>query len=97
MGVVSLRPAKCAYYDMFLSDVCVVCVIVCVCGLTETKLEVLYPSIRYKMASALANWHPSDKSAHKILEPWVPVSWNRVVTLWTCLFLFITRLIGEHV
>ena len=25
------------------------------------------------MASALNNWHPSDKSAHKILEPWVQV------------------------
>ncbi len=40
---------------------------------TDKKLEILYPSIRYKMASALANWHPSDKSAHKILEPWVQV------------------------
>lgn len=38
------------------------------------KLEPLYGPIRYKMALALSNWHPSDKSAHKILEPWVEVS-----------------------
>ncbi len=37
------------------------------------KLETFYPTIRYKMAAALTNWHPSDKSAHKILEPWVEV------------------------
>ena len=40
------------------------------------KLEIAYPSIRYKMASALNNWHPSDKSAHKILEPWMEVPTN---------------------
>ena len=40
----------------------------------ENRLEVLYAPIRYKMALALNNWHPSDSSAHKILEPWVKVS-----------------------
>ena len=39
----------------------------------EKKLELLYPSIRYKMASALNNWHPSDTSAHIILKPWIQV------------------------
>ena len=42
-------------------------------SLTEQRLEVLYGPIRYKMATALNNWHPSDSSAHKILEPWVKV------------------------
>lgn len=41
--------------------------------LMDKKLVSFYPSIRFKMASALNNWHPSDKSAHKILEPWVQV------------------------
>ena len=40
---------------------------------TERKLELLYPTIRHKLAIALNNWHPSDLSAHKILEPWVQV------------------------
>ncbi|KAL5481335.1 hypothetical protein EMCRGX_G021472 [Ephydatia muelleri] len=39
----------------------------------EKRLEVLYAPIRYKLAIALNNWHPSDSSAHKILEPWVHV------------------------
>lgn len=33
--------------------------------------EVL-PSIRFKLASALTNWHPSDMSAKAILLPWRP-------------------------
>ncbi|CAI8029156.1 Tuftelin-interacting protein 11 [Geodia barretti] len=41
--------------------------------LMERKLELLYPTIRHKLAIALNNWHPSDLSAHKILEPWVQV------------------------
>jgi tuftelin-interacting protein 11 len=41
--------------------------------LMERKLELLYPTIRHKLATALNNWHPSDLSAHKILEPWVQV------------------------
>ena len=39
----------------------------------EKRLEVLYAPIRYKLAIALNSWHPSDSSAHKILEPWVHV------------------------
>lgn len=39
----------------------------------ERRLEMLYPTIRHKLAIALNNWHPSDLSAHKILEPWVQV------------------------
>lgn len=42
-------------------------------ALVEERLEVLYGPIRYKMAMALNNWHPSDSSAHKILEPWLKV------------------------
>jgi tuftelin-interacting protein 11 len=41
--------------------------------LMEKKLELLYPTIRHKLAIALNSWHPSDLSAHKILEPWVQV------------------------
>ena len=44
------------------------------CIFVEQRLEVVYGPIRYKMATALNNWHPSDSSAHKILEPWVKVS-----------------------
>lgn len=34
------------------------------------RLEVLYPPIRQKLANGLTNWHPSDISAKRILEPW---------------------------
>lgn len=36
-------------------------------------LEPLYAPIRFKLASALTNWHPSDPSAKMILEPWTKV------------------------
>ncbi|PFX30515.1 Tuftelin-interacting protein 11 [Stylophora pistillata] len=34
------------------------------------RLEPLYAPIRFKLASALTNWHPSDPSAKMMLEPW---------------------------
>lgn len=37
------------------------------------KLEVVYPTIRSKLANALQRWHPSDSSAKQILTPWVSV------------------------
>ncbi|KAJ7389838.1 hypothetical protein OS493_028807 [Desmophyllum pertusum] len=36
-------------------------------------LEPLFAPIRFKLASALTNWHPSDPSAKMILEPWTKV------------------------
>ena len=41
--------------------------------IAENRLEPVYPTIRYKLANALKSWHPSDVSAHMILEPWVDV------------------------
>ncbi|CAG7724351.1 unnamed protein product [Allacma fusca] len=38
-----------------------------------SKLDMVYATIRKKLASALTNWHPCDGSAKKILAPWVPV------------------------
>ena len=35
----------------------------------------LWPVIRFKFASALQAWHPSDQSAHVILAPWHKVGW----------------------
>ena len=37
------------------------------------RLEVVYPTIRNKLASALAAWHPADRSAKLILLPWSDV------------------------
>ena len=39
----------------------------------SSRLEVVYPTIRQKMAQALVNWEPSDRSAISLLLPWVPV------------------------
>lgn len=38
-----------------------------------TKLEIVYPTIRAKLANALGKWHPSDVSAKQILTPWITV------------------------
>ncbi|EFX79488.1 hypothetical protein DAPPUDRAFT_304466 [Daphnia pulex] len=38
-----------------------------------SKLEIVYPNIRHKMAQALVAWSPSDQSARSVLMPWVPV------------------------
>lgn len=37
------------------------------------RLEPLYAPIRHKLSNAMVNWHPSDDSARKILQPWVQV------------------------
>ena len=37
------------------------------------QLEIVYPTIRNKLATCLANWHPSDTSAKRILLPWKDV------------------------
>ena len=37
------------------------------------QLEIVYPTIRNKLAAALTAWHPSDRSAKLILMPWVEV------------------------
>ena len=34
------------------------------------QLEIVYPTIRLKLANALLKWHPEDKSARLILMPW---------------------------
>jgi hypothetical protein len=38
----------------------------------------LWPVIRFKFASALQAWHPSDQSAHVILAPWHKVQWQQL-------------------
>ena len=37
------------------------------------QLEIVYPTIRNKLATCLTNWHPSDTSAKRILLPWKEV------------------------
>ena len=37
------------------------------------RLDVVYPTIRNKLAAALAAWHPADRSAKLILLPWSEV------------------------
>lgn len=42
--------------------------------LTESKMDTLiYPTIRRKLSSALTTWHPSDRSARLMLQPWSQV------------------------
>ncbi|XP_011690274.1 PREDICTED: tuftelin-interacting protein 11-like isoform X3 [Wasmannia auropunctata] len=42
--------------------------------LLQNRLDTLiYPIIRRKLESALGGWHPSDKSAKLMLQPWVKV------------------------
>jgi tuftelin-interacting protein 11 len=39
--------------------------------LLDARLQsVIYPIIQDKLGAALANWHPSDKSAKPMLKPW---------------------------
>lgn len=48
------------------------------------RVSTLFPSIKQKLNSALAAWHPSDESAKVMLEPWQPVfeksSFNTIMT-----------------
>ena len=39
-----------------------------------TRMEELYPGIRFKLSTALQQWHPSDQSALALLSPWHTVS-----------------------
>ena len=38
--------------------------------LGSSQLEIVYPTIKHKLSTALQKWHPSDKSARLILLPW---------------------------
>ena len=41
--------------------------------LMKDKMDsTLFPTIRFKLASALQSWHPSDQSARAVLLPWKP-------------------------
>ena len=40
----------------------------------DNRMEPLYAPIRYKLATALTNWHPADPSAKMMLEPWQKAS-----------------------
>lgn len=35
-----------------------------------SRMEELYPAIRFKLSTALQQWHPSDQSALALLSPW---------------------------
>ena len=50
-----------------------------------THLEIVYPTIRNKLSSALHSWHPSDRSAKLILMPWVEVFSKVKVLSWEIL------------
>ncbi|CAI5490675.1 unnamed protein product [Closterium sp. Naga37s-1] len=49
-----------------------------------SQLETLYPTIRFRLGSALTAWHPSDSSALAMLAPWKSVfdaaSWDTLVS-----------------
>ena len=58
------------------------CLVTCFMSLIlGNTLEPLYGPIRYKLASALTNWHPSDPSAKMILEPWTKVCYEYYLVL----------------
>ena len=35
-----------------------------------SRMDQLYPTIRFKLSAALQQWHPSDQSALALLRPW---------------------------
>eukprot|EP00976_Prorocentrum_cordatum_P004405 86599-Prorocentrum_minimum.AAC.1 len=41
--------------------------------LLGARMEPLYPTIRYRLAACLQQWHPSDGSARALLGPWQAV------------------------
>jgi tuftelin-interacting protein 11 len=51
--------------------------------LLGSKLSPLYPTVRQKLGSALAQWNPSDATAITVLAPWRPVferaSWDSLL------------------
>ena len=36
----------------------------------QARLQDLHPGIRFKLATALQQWHPADQSAMALLSPW---------------------------
>lgn len=48
-----------------------------------SRMEELYPAIRFKLSTALQQWHPSDQSALALLSPWHTVfdakDWDALV------------------
>lgn len=50
----------------------------------ENKLDVLYPTIRHKLAVALEPWNATDSSALSILRPWSKVfdatGWHQLMS-----------------
>lgn len=50
------------------------------------RLESLYPTIRFRLATALQAWHPSDGSALALLSPWHRVRFLIAFPLciWSC-------------
>ena len=49
-----------------------------------SRMEDLYPSIRFKLSTALQQWHPSDQSALALLSPWHTVSSLLLVLVCSC-------------
>ena len=50
-----------------------------------SRMEDLYPAIRFKLSTALQQWHPSDQSALALLSPWhtVPNPYPSACYKWT--------------
>ena len=48
------------------------------------QLEALYPTLRHRLAAALAQWHPADGSARALLAPWrrvfKPADWDGLLS-----------------